>query len=110
MGYLAKAQDHSVYQSDHLTRLHEAMQPMGLSIESPASIILNGKFHNIGTIENRRKKSGWYVGEEYRLGGHQFLLCTFGDFKQDIRVVFKSFNEKDRISKEVLSDLKQKQQ
>jgi putative DNA primase/helicase len=110
MASTAKAQDHFVYQSDNLTRLHESMQPMGLSIESPANIILNGKFHNIGTIENRRKKSGWYVGEEYRLGGHQFLLCTFGDFKQDRQEVFKSWGEKDRISKEVLYDLASKQQ
>ena len=97
MASTAKAQDHFVYQSDNLIRLHEAMQSMGLSFESPASIILDGKFHNIGTIEKRRKKSGWYIGQEYRLEGHQFLLCTFGDFKQDRQDVFKSWGKKDRI-------------
>lgn len=94
---------------DPVTQLFDEVYDFGLSIESSASIVLDGKFHNVGTSENPRKKSGWYVGQMYNLGGRDFVLCTFGDFRLGSIQTFKSWDKKDRISKVDLDALKVKQ-
>lgn len=84
----------------------------GLSINAIQDIVLDGRFKNVGTTDDPNKKSGWYIGQQYHLGGREYTLCTFGNFKLDYRQVFKSWGEQDQITKadrEALAE-KQKQQ
>ncbi|OQK17254.1 hypothetical protein AU255_05010 [Methyloprofundus sedimenti] len=98
--------------SDNLLCLQQEMQSAGLNINSGQEIILDGKFKNIGTTDKPGKKCAWYIGQQYHLGGHEYTLCTFGDFSLDLRQSYKSWGDKDQLSKvdyALLAD-KQKQQ
>ena len=86
-------------QIDNLSHLHQEMQTAGLNINSIQEIILDGKFKNIGTMDKSGKKSAWYIGQQYHLSGHQYTLCTFGDFSLDFSQVYKSWGDKEHLSK-----------
>lgn len=95
--------------SDNLLCLQQEMQSAGLCINLSKEIILDGKFKNIGTKDKQSKKSAWYIGQQYHLGGHEYTLCTFGDFKLDFRQVYKSWGDKEHLPKADYEMLQEKQ-